>query len=79
MNRDNTPGILVSGQDLGGSVDRGVKGGQWGAPFVDINVIHCTPSIYHFLQSTLTLPSSFVFIAITFRDAIQIHSLSRIA
>lgn len=30
MNRDNTPGILVSGQDLGGSVDRGVKGGQWG-------------------------------------------------
>ena len=65
MNRDNTPGILVSGQDLGGSVDRGVKGGQWGAPFVDINVIppfvdinviHCTPSIYHFF--TIYLDSS---------------------
>ena len=53
---NNAPGILVSGQDLGGSGDRGVKGGQWGwCTFVDINVIHCTPSIYHFLQSTLTL------------------------
>ena len=79
MNRDNTPGILVSGQDLGGSVDRGVKGGQWGCTLCRHKRYIVLLVFIIFLQSTLTLPSSFVFIAITFRDAIQIHSLSRIA